>query len=290
MATQTKTALVTGAGSGIGRAIALELDRMDYRVALVGRDPSKLEATRGEMRGGGERAMIEACDVADRPAVQAVVARVLAESGAIDVLVCNAGTNVRRRSLETLSPEDWDLMIATNLTGAFNLVHAVLPSMRAREAGLVIQIASIAGKRASVLGGAGYSASKFGQAALGIGLGREEGAHGIRSSVIYPGEVNTPILDARPVPVETRTPRGDPPARRRRGGRPLPGRAPSSRERARARHQADRRRLVLKGRGGRACGADPHPPCGRPPPDGGRIGSRIRRSSGRPRSRRPRTG
>ena len=202
MAKQTKTALVTGAGSGIGRAIALELDRMDFRVALVGRDASKLEVTRGEMRGGGAQAMIEVCDVADRPAVQAVVARVLAEAGAIDVLVCNAGTNVRRRSLETLSPEDWDLMIATNLTGAFNLVHAVLPSMRARGGGLVIQIASIAGKRASVLGGAGYSASKFGQAALGIGLGREEGAHGIRSSVIYPGEVNTPILDARPVPVE----------------------------------------------------------------------------------------
>jgi NADP-dependent 3-hydroxy acid dehydrogenase YdfG len=203
LATQTKTALVTGAGSGIGRAIALELDRMNYRIALVGRDRSKLETTRGAMREGGERAMIESCDVADRAAVQAVVASVLAEAGAIDVLVCNAGTNVRRRSLETLSPEDWDLMIATNLTGAFNLVHAVLPSMRAREAGLVIQIASIAGKRASVLGGAGYSASKFGQAALGIGIGREEGVNGIRSSVIYPGEVNTPILDARPVPVET---------------------------------------------------------------------------------------
>jgi NADP-dependent 3-hydroxy acid dehydrogenase YdfG len=203
LATQTKTALVTGAGSGIGRAIALELDRMDYRVALVGRDRSKLETTRGAMRGGGERAMIESCDVADRAAVQTVVTSVLAESGAIDVLVCNAGTNVRRRSLETLSPEDWDLMIATNLTGAFNLVHAALPSMRARKSGLVIQIASISGKRASVLGGAGYSASKFGQAALGIGIGREEGVNGIRSSVIYPGEVNTPILDARPVPVET---------------------------------------------------------------------------------------
>ncbi len=203
LATQTKTALVTGAGSGIGRAIAQVLDQMGHRVALVGRDASKLEVTRGAMRGGGEGTIIEACDVADRPAVQAVVARVLAEMGSIDVLVCNAGTNVRRRSLETLSPEDWDLMIATNLTGAFNLVHAVLPSMRAREAGLVIQVASIAGKRASVLGGAGYSASKFGQAALGIGLGREVGAHGIRSSVIYPGEVNTPILDARPVPVAT---------------------------------------------------------------------------------------
>ncbi len=201
MATQTKTALVTGAGSGIGRAIARELDRMDYRAALVGRDRSTPETTRGALRGGGERAMIESCDVADRAAVQQVVASVLAEVGSIDVLVCNAGTNVRRRSLETLSPEDWDLMIATNLTGAFNLVHAALPSMRAREEGLVIQIASVSGKRASVLGGVGYSASKFGQAALGLGLGLEGGAHGIRSSVIYPGEVNTPILDARPVPV-----------------------------------------------------------------------------------------
>src|SRR5205814_3380352 len=80
-------------------------------------------------------------------------------------------------------------------------VHAVLPAMRQRGQGLVVQICSISGKRASVLGGAGYSASKFGQAALGICLGREEGPRGIRSTVIYPGEVNTPILDARPVPV-----------------------------------------------------------------------------------------
>src|SRR6185437_5408706 len=75
------------------------------------------------------------------------------------------------------------------------------PSMRARGSGLVVQIDSVSGKRTSVLGGIGYSASKFGQAALGIGIGREEGPRGIRSSVIYPGEVNTPILDARPVPV-----------------------------------------------------------------------------------------
>ena len=75
------------------------------------------------------------------------------------------------------------------------------PRCGQRGSGLIVQICSIAGLRASVLGGAGYSASKFGQAALGIGIGREEGPRGIRSSVIYPGEVNTPILDARPVPV-----------------------------------------------------------------------------------------
>ncbi len=117
------------------------------------------------------------------------------------MLVCNAGTNVKNRSLESLEPADWDRMIATNLTGSYNLVHAILPSMRQQRNGLVIQICSVSGLRASTLGGVGYSASKFGQAALGICLGREEGANGIRSSVIYPGEVETPILDARPVPV-----------------------------------------------------------------------------------------
>jgi NAD(P)-dependent dehydrogenase (short-subunit alcohol dehydrogenase family) len=161
-----------------------------------------LEETRAELSGQGrEGALVIPCDVADRAAVTAMAQRVLEALGAIDILICNAGTNVRHRSLESLDPADWDRMIATNLTGAYNLVQAFLPAMRAQGNGLVVQICSISGKRASVLGGAGYSASKFGQAALGICLGREEGPRGIRSTVIYPGEVNTPILDARPVPV-----------------------------------------------------------------------------------------
>jgi len=197
----TRTALITGAGSGIGRGIAAALDEIGVRVALVGRDPEKLEQTRASLAQKGGPALVAPCDVADRDQVGAMVATVLQSFVALDVLVCNAGTNVRNRRLEALEPADWDRMIATNLTGAFNLVHFVLPSMRARGSGLVIQIDSISGKRASVLGGAGYSASKFGQAALGLCIGREEGARGIRSTVIYPGEVNTPILDARPVPV-----------------------------------------------------------------------------------------
>src|SRR6202042_3614818 len=148
-----------------------------------------------------DKALIATCDIADRSSVKAAVQEIGDALGTIDVLVCNAGTNVRNRSLETLDPADWDRMIATNLTGTFNVVHHVLPSMRRRKNGLVIQICSVSGIRASTLGGAGYSASKFGQSALGICLGREEGPHGIRSSVIYPGEVETPILDARPVPV-----------------------------------------------------------------------------------------
>ena len=200
MSSKSMTALVTGAGSGIGRATAVGLAKLGLRVALVGRDPEKLGGTKALV--GRDDTLVEPCDVADRPGVDAMAGRVLdAFGGPIDVLVCNAGTNVRDRSLEKLSPDDWDKMIRTNLTGAFNLVHAFLPTMRGRGSGLIVQVCSIAGLRASLLGGAGYSASKFGQAALGIGIGREEGPRGIRSSVIYPGEVNTPILDARPVPV-----------------------------------------------------------------------------------------
>lgn len=198
---QHKTALITGAGSGMGRAIAKTLAEMGMRIALIGRNQAKLERVRDEIVEAGGSALAGPCDVADRAAVGLMSERVLSELGSIDVLVCNAGTNTPDRALDVLDPAEWDRLIATNLTGAFNLVHFVLPTMRKREHGLVIQIASVAGMRASVLGGSAYSASKFGQAALGICLGREQRAQGIKSSVIYPGEVETPILDARPVPV-----------------------------------------------------------------------------------------
>jgi NADP-dependent 3-hydroxy acid dehydrogenase YdfG len=201
LASTLKTALVTGAGSGIGRSITATLASLGMRVAMMGRDREKLERARAGLDHGRDSAFVAPCDIADRFAVMAAINQILAALDSIDVLVCNAGTNVKNRGLESLEPGDWDRMIATNLTGSFNLVHAILPSMRQRQNGLVIQICSISGLRASTLGGAGYSASKFGQAALGICLGREEGPRGIRSSVIYPGEVDTPILDARPVPV-----------------------------------------------------------------------------------------
>ena len=154
-----ETALITGAGSGMGRAIAVTLAGAGVRVALVGRDRTKLEQTRAQLGAAGASAVVEPCDVADRPQVEASVGRVLGTFGAIDILVCNAGINVRRRALEELDPADWDRQIATNLTGSYNLVHFVLPSMRARRRGLVIQICSVSGIRASVLGGAAYSAS-----------------------------------------------------------------------------------------------------------------------------------
>jgi NADP-dependent 3-hydroxy acid dehydrogenase YdfG len=200
MSPKLETAMVTGAGSGIGRGIAQALSALGMRVALVGRGVDKLKETRATL-ANADRALLAPCDVADRDAVKQMARMVEAAFPSIDVLVSNAGTNVRHRGLAVLSPEDWDLMIATNLTGSFNLLHEVLPGMRARKNGLVIQVCSISGLRASTLGGAGYSASKFGQSALGLCLGREEREQGIRSTVIYPGEVNTPILENRPVPV-----------------------------------------------------------------------------------------
>jgi NAD(P)-dependent dehydrogenase (short-subunit alcohol dehydrogenase family) len=193
--------LITGAGSGMGRAIAENLARAGLQVALVGRDREKLEAVKAGLGEAGDHCRIEPCDVADRSAVAGMVERVLDDFGGIDILVCNAGINIPKRSLEELDPGDWDKLIATNLTGAYNLVHFVLPSMRRHKRGLIIQIASIAGIRASVLGGSAYSASKFGQNALAWCIGREEGKYGIRSTAIHPGEVETPILDRRPVPV-----------------------------------------------------------------------------------------
>ncbi len=173
-------------------------------------------------------------------------AGLIKRSGPLDVLVCNAGTNVRNRSLETLDarrlgPDDRhqpDRGVQPRpRRPAGDAARGARAwssrSARSRESGPACSAAS------------GYSASKFGQAALGICIGREEGPHGIRSTVIYPGEVNTPILDARPVPVPPgarRSPSSSPPTSPPRSGfwsSSTPGEYP------RADHQADRRRLVL---------------------------------------------
>jgi len=192
-----QSAVVTGAGSGIGRAVAITLAEAGARVALAGRTREKLEATRTKLGSGSGSALVAAFDGTDRSQVEAMVASVLDAFGSIDILVCCAGMNVTNRSLRSLTPEDWDRVVATNLTGTFNVVHYVLPFMRERGSGLVIQISSISGIRPSSISGTAYSASKSGQAVLGICIGREERGRGIRSTVIYGGEVRTSFLDSR---------------------------------------------------------------------------------------------
>jgi NADP-dependent 3-hydroxy acid dehydrogenase YdfG len=168
-----------------------------YTLALVGRDIAKLQSTRSELGAAAQGALLLSCDLTDRAQAQAMVEQVLAQMTFIDVLVCAAGSNVRQRSLRSLDPADWDRVIAANLTTAFNTIHFVLPSMRTRGGGLIVQISSLAGLRANTVTGAAYSAAKFAQSALGISIGREERGRGIRSTVIYSGEVSTPLLSVR---------------------------------------------------------------------------------------------
>ncbi len=209
MAIEHETALIVGASGGIGKAVTSMLAAAGVRVALVGRNAARLEEVRAGLGAAGEQAIVAPCDVLDRGQVRSMVETTLASLGSIDVLVCASGVNVVKRSLRTLEPEDWDRVIAQNLTAAFNVIHHVVPSMRTRGQGLVVPIGSLAGVRANVLAGAAYSASKFGQGALGVVLGREERGRGIRSTVISAGETNTPLLDVRAA-----RPGGEPATRR----------------------------------------------------------------------------
>ena len=194
-----RVAVVTGAGSGIGEGIARAFVDEGACVALVGRSGEKLEQAASILPP--KRVLCYPCDVSEREAVEAMGIEVAGRFGPVDLLVNNAGVNSVRRSVSEVDPSDWDYMIAVNLTGAFNCVRAVLPGMRRLKNGLIINVSSIAGKRASQLAGVAYSASKHGMVAFTHSINEEEAAYGIRSTVLCPGEVNTPLLEHRPMPV-----------------------------------------------------------------------------------------
>jgi NADP-dependent 3-hydroxy acid dehydrogenase YdfG len=193
-----KVAVVTGGGSGVGAAIARRFAEAGAQVAIVGRHEAPLkqvcEATKAD-----KPIYPVAADVADREDVGRLVEQIDARFGRIDILVNNAGVNIAARRLEELAPEDWDSLMDVNATGAFNMIHAALPQMRARGEGLIISISSLAGVRPSALAGAAYSASKHALAALTKVVGLEEERNGVRATLISPGDINTPLLDKRPI-------------------------------------------------------------------------------------------
>ena len=195
-----KTALVTGGGSGIGLAAARALLHEGARVVISGRHEDRLARAARELQAG-ERVGYQAADVADSEQVRRLIEETTRRFGRIDILVNNAGLNIKEREIRKLTPERWQQLIRANLDGAFYCIHYVLPQMLERKDGLIINVSSIAGKRASPLGGAAYAASKFGMTALGLCLGAEEKDSGVRVSNIYPGEVDTPILQERPLPL-----------------------------------------------------------------------------------------
>jgi NAD(P)-dependent dehydrogenase (short-subunit alcohol dehydrogenase family) len=194
-----KTAVVTGAGSGVGRAIALRFAAAGWNVALVGRGAEALAETAAQA-ASPDRVAAFSCDVSVPEAVAAMAAAVLARFGTVDVLVNSAGINVTRRSFDTLSLDDWHAVLATNLHGAYYCVRAFLPGMRERRTGTIININSDVGKVARDLAGAAYVSSKFGLRGLTQQINAEERDHGVRACSICPRDVNTPLLDKRPQP------------------------------------------------------------------------------------------
>lgn len=192
-----KSALITGGGTGIGAAIALSFAAEGARVAIAGRRTKPLEET-AQRHQGSPAILTHPCDVADRASVAALFEWAHRELDKIDILVNAAGVNIQRRNMAELAPEEWDRLLAINATGAYNCCRAVLPQMRRRKDGLIVNICSISGVRAGLLGGIAYNASKFAMNAMGTSLAQEFKDEGIRVSNVHPGEVDTPILEHRP--------------------------------------------------------------------------------------------
>ncbi len=197
---QKKTAVITGGGTGIGQGIAKAFVAAGAKVAIGGRREDKLRDVASSV-AGGETILTHVLDVAQRDSVAAFFHWAEKEFGSIDILINCAGMNIPNRLMAETRPEQWDQLLEVNATGAYNCMYAVLPQMRLRKDGLIVNVSSVSGIRASKLGGTAYSASKFAMAALGTAVALEEGVNGIRVTNVFPGEVDTPILDARPVKV-----------------------------------------------------------------------------------------
>lgn len=191
--------VVTGGGSGIGRATALKFAANGWTVVVLGRRPDALAET-ASLAGATNHVVIpRPCDLRDSAAIEATASNILREFGRVDVLVNAAGINVTQRSLAELTTSAFDEVLMTNLHGAVRCTLAFLPAMRRQCGGTIININSEAGRAASARAGAAYVISKFGLTGFTQTLNLEERANGIRACSIFPGDVDTPLVDRRPV-------------------------------------------------------------------------------------------
>ena len=200
---EVKGAVITGAGSGVGQAVAVALAHEGWRVALLGRREEALKETAAQIAAlpsPHPEPAIYRCDVGDADAVRKVGQNILATFAHVDVLINSAGNNLPRRSLRELKEEDYRGLIDANLNGAYYCVQAFLGHMRERGSGTIINVVSDAGIQANPKAGPGYIASKFGLRGLTQAINLEERVNGIRACAIFPGDINTPLLDKRPNP------------------------------------------------------------------------------------------
>lgn len=188
---QNKTALITGAGKGIGRAVALALANEGVHIGLVARTEKDLQAVAAEVTALGVKAAMAVADVSDIDSVNAAVVKIRQELGAIDILINNAGTAAFGKFLE-LTPEQWENQVKVNLFGVYYVTRAVLPEMIERQTGDIVNISSTAGLKGAPVTSA-YSASKFGLMGLTDSLMQEVRKHNIRVTALTPSTVVTDL-------------------------------------------------------------------------------------------------
>lgn len=191
-ALEGQVAVVTGAGRGIGAAIARKLGTMGAAVLVSGRTPAPLDQTVRTIVEAGHRAEAVTCDVTAQQSVKALAEQVEKKFGRVDILVNNAGIGGFSTPLHQLPVEDWDRILNTNLRGVFYMIHALAPLMIKGKSGHIINISSLAGKNA-LPNGAAYAASKWGLNGLSYSVAEELRSHNIRVAVICPGSTNTEL-------------------------------------------------------------------------------------------------
>ena len=195
-----KVAWITGAAGGIGEAATLALSAAGAAVVLTGRRIEPLERLAAVLLSQGGEVLVAAGDVAEASAVADITARIVSWKGRLDILVNNAGTNLRERRWHELTPEAIDTVLRTNLSAPFYCSAAAMKLMRPRKEGVLIHVSSWAGHFINNLAGSGYTAAKAALIAMSHTINMEESTSGLRSTVIIPAEVETPILNSRPVP------------------------------------------------------------------------------------------
>jgi 3-oxoacyl-[acyl-carrier protein] reductase len=187
-----QVAVVTGAGRGIGAAIAAKLAAMGAEVVLCGRSRKPLQSTTEAISKAGRKAQTFECDVTELRSVETLATHLDKTLGRLDILVNNAGVRGFDGPLHQLPPESWELVLNTNLRGVYYCIRALAPMMIRARAGHIINISSLAGKNA-LPNGAAYAASKWGLNGLTYSVAEELRAHNIRVSVVCPGSVNTEL-------------------------------------------------------------------------------------------------
>ncbi|MCQ1798846.1 SDR family oxidoreductase, partial [Neorhizobium galegae] len=196
MELNNQVALVTGAGSGIGKAAAMKLAAEGAKVALLGHTRTELDKTAREIEKAGGEALVLEADVSDENRMRAAIDRLAGKLGRLDIVVANAGINGVWAPIDDLKPEEFDRTIAVNLRGTYLTLHLTVPHLKAQGTGSIIVISSINGNRTFTTPGAtAYTATKAAQVAMVQQLALELGKHHIRVNAVCPGEIETNIRD-----------------------------------------------------------------------------------------------